>query len=59
MKQITRNEASHLLRKFGVIDTKIERGKNALLVYSRLSNNQSFLVKYDVKKHDKSYFVEN
>jgi hypothetical protein len=59
MKQITRNEASQLLRKFGVIDTKIERGKNALLVYSMLSNNRSFLVKYDMKKHDKSYFVEN
>lgn len=59
MKQITRNEASQLLRKFGVIDTKIERGKNALLVYSMLSNNRSFLVRYDMKKHDKSYFVEN
>ncbi len=59
MKQITRNEASQLLRKFGVINIKIERSKNALLVYSMLSNNRSFLVKYDLKKHDKSYFVEN
>jgi hypothetical protein len=59
MKQITRKEASQLLRKFGVVDTRIERSKNALLVYSILSNNQSFLVKYDMKKHDKSYFVDN
>ena len=59
MKQITRNEASQLLRKFGVIDTKIERLKNALLVYSNLSDNRSLLVKYDTKKHHKSYFIEN
>ncbi len=59
MKQITRNEASQLLRKFEVIDTKIEHIKNALLVYSNLSNNRSLLVKYDVKKHDKSYFINN
>jgi len=59
MKQITRNEASQLLRKFEVIDTKIERIKNALLVYSNLSNHRSLLVKYDMKKHDKSYFVNN
>jgi hypothetical protein len=58
MKQITRDEASQLLRKFGVIDTKIERSKDALLVYSMLSNNRSFLVKYDVNKHNKSYFIE-
>ena len=58
MKQITRDEASQLLRKFGVIETRIERAQNALLVYSILSNNRSFLVKYDMKKHNKSYFIE-
>jgi hypothetical protein len=56
MKQIKRNEASQLLRQFGVIDTKIEHDKNALLVYSNLSNNRSLLVKYDVKRRHKSYF---
>jgi hypothetical protein len=56
MKQITRNEASQILRKFGVINTKIERIKNALFVYTNLSNNRSLLVKYDMKKHHKSYF---
>lgn len=59
MKQITRNEASQLLRKLGVIETKTERIKNALLVHSILSNNRSLLVKYDVKKHSKSYFIGN
>jgi len=59
MKRITRNEASQMLRKFRVIDTKIERIKNALQVYSILSNNRSLLVKYDVKKHSKSYFTDN
>lgn len=59
MKKITRDEASHLLRKFGVIETKIERIKNALIVCSILSNNRSLLVKYDVKKHHKSYFIES
>jgi len=59
MKKITRNEASQLLRKFGVMETKIERIKNALIVYSILSNNSSLLVKYDVKNHHKSYFIEN
>jgi hypothetical protein len=59
MKQITRDEASQMLRKFEVVDTRIERSKNALFVYSLLSNNRSVLVKYDTKKHDKSYFVEN
>ena len=59
MKQITRNEASHLLRKFGVIDTKIERVKNVLIVCTSLPNDLSLLVKYDVKKHHKSYFIEN
>ena len=57
MKQITRNEASQILHKFEVIDTKIERIKNALLVHSILSDNRSMLVKYDVKKHSKSYFI--
>ena len=59
MKQITRNEASQLLRKLGVIETKTERIKNALLVHSILSNNRSLLVKYDVKKQSKSYFIGN
>lgn len=59
MKQITRNEASQLLRKFAVINTKVERIKNALLVHSNLSNNRSLLVKYDMKKHNKSYFINN
>jgi len=58
MKQITRNEASQLLRNFGVIDTKIQRIKNTLLVHSVLSNNRSLLVKYDMKKHNKTYYIE-
>ena len=58
MKQITRNQASQLLRQFNVIDTKIERSKSALLVHSILSDRRLLLVKYDLKKHDKSYFVE-
>lgn len=58
MKQITRGEASELLRKFEVMTTKIERAKNTLLVYSNLSNNCSLLVKYDTENHHKTYFVE-
>jgi len=58
MKKITRNEASRLLRKFRVIDTKIERIKNALLVCSILSNHRSLLVKYDVKKHNKRFYLK-
>lgn len=59
MKRISRDEASRLLRTFGIIETKIERIKNALMVYSMLSNHHLLLVKYDVNKHDKSYFIKN
>lgn len=59
MKKITRDQASQLLRKFGVTETKIERIKNALLVCTILSNNSALLVKYDVKNHHKSYFLES
>ncbi len=57
MEKITRNEARQLLREFEVMETKIKCVKNMLSVCTVLSNKQSLLVKYDVKRHRKSYFT--
>jgi len=45
-----------LLHQFEAIDTRIESVRNALLVYSILSNNRSVLVKYNLKIHQISCF---
>ena len=56
MEQITRSKAEKLIMKHKVIKTNIKQTKNQLCVYFTLSNNKSFLVKYDVKKHEKQYY---
>ena len=59
MKQITREEAEKLFLDYQAVNTNIEHDSCELRVFSTLSNRQSFLVRYDIKEHRKSYFIEN
>ncbi len=59
MEQITRQQAEKLMLKHKVVKTNVKQAKNELCVFFTLSNKKSFLVKYDVKKHDKSYHIKN
>ena len=59
MKQITREEAEKLFLNYQAVNTNIEHDNCELRIFSMLSNKQSFLVRYDIKEHQKSYFVEN
>ncbi len=59
MKKITRKQAEQLLLNSDVINSKVEQNKNELRVSMSLAGNKSCLVKYDIKNHTKSYFLED
>ena len=59
VKEITRYEAEKLFFQSDVISTEIEQDDKALCVLLTLSDNNSCLVKYDLKNQEKSYFVSN
>lgn len=57
MKKITRTQAEQLMLKHKVVKTNVKKDKRELCVFFTLSNDTSFLVKYDIKKHRKSYYM--
>jgi len=57
MKKITRDQAEQLMLKYEVVKTNVKKEKNELCVFFTLSNDISFLVKYDVKNYSKNYFM--
>jgi hypothetical protein len=59
MKKISRIQAERLMIKHKVIKTKVTNDKRELSVIFTLSNSVSFLIKYDVKKRDKTYYLKN
>jgi hypothetical protein len=59
MKKITRKQAEQLMLKHKVVKTNVNNDKRELRVIFTLSNAVSFLVKYDVKKRCKSYYLKS
>ena len=59
MKKISREQAEKLFEKEKVINTKVEQDKNELRISLNLSSNVSCLIKFDVKKQKKTYFIDN
>ena len=59
MKKISREQAEKLFEKEKVINTKVEQDKNELRISLNLSSNVSCLIKFDVKKQKKTYFINN
>lgn len=59
MKKITRAQAEKLLLNSEVIKTNVKQDKNELQISMHLSINKSCLVKYNVKKQTKTYFIED
>ena len=57
MQKINRAEIEKLLFNFQVVKTKVEQDKKELRVFTTLSNRDSFLVKYDLRTRQKSYFL--
>ena len=57
MKKITRTQAEKLMHKSKVVETNVKKYNKGLCVFFTLSNGKSCLVKYDGKKHSKSYFL--
>lgn len=58
MKEISRQEIQKILAKYNVIKTCTVQKEGELEVAFFLSDNQSFLVRYDRKKQRKRYFIE-
>lgn len=59
MKRITRDEAETLFLASNVVSSNIEQDKDEMRIHLTLSDDRSFLVKYDLLDHEKRYFVLN
>lgn len=59
MKKISREQAEQLFLNSNVLQSKVEQDKKELRVFMSLSGNKSCLVKYDLKKQTKTYFLDN
>ncbi|MDZ7372262.1 MAG: hypothetical protein ONB12_13955 [candidate division KSB1 bacterium] len=58
MIEITRSEAEELFRLHSVRSSRLEQNPNELCVYIQFDGAPSFIVKYDLKRHRKSYYLE-
>jgi hypothetical protein len=59
MKKITREQAEQLFLVSNVLNTNVEQDKKELRVSMTLSGNKSCLVKFDLIKQQKTYFLDN
>jgi len=59
MKRITRDEAETLFLASNVVSSNIEQDKNEMRIHLTLSDDRSFLVKYDFREREKSYFLDD
>ncbi len=59
MKQITRNEAESLFLNSEVVSSNIKQHPKEMSIHLTLTNERSFLVKYDLLDHQKRYFIIN
>jgi len=57
MQKINRSEIEKMLLDFEVIDTKVEQDNKELIIQTTLSNRDRFLVKYNVKTRNKTYYL--
>ena len=57
MKQITRHEAENLFHTSQVITSNVVQDQEEVQVVFTLSNNRSFLLKYNLHDHVKRYFL--
>ena len=58
MKKISREQAEQLFESEKVINTKVEQDRNELRISMDLSGNLSCLIKFDVKKQKKTYYLD-
>jgi len=58
MKQITRHEAEALFNTWKVTASRIEQDESEMRVLLLLSNQKSFIVKYNFLDHQKRYFLQ-
>ena len=58
MKQITRNEAETLINLADIVRTDVRQNSEDLTVFLTLSDSRSFLIRYNLLKHEKSYFLK-
>ena len=57
MKKISRREAETLIQTSSIVDSDVVQDQNEMRVLLTLTNDQTFLLKYDLHYHDKSYFI--
>lgn len=58
MKEISRREAEALVRKARVVSSDVVQSAKEMRVTLVLDDDTSFLVRYDLKDHAKSYFLK-
>lgn len=57
MKKISRREAETLIQAENILDSNVVQDQDEMRILLTLSNNQTFLLKYDLHAHDKSYYL--
>lgn len=58
MKEITRFEAESLFQNHSVMNRTIQQSRNELSIVMMISDHRSLIVKYNVPKQTKRYYLE-
>jgi len=57
MKKISRREAETIIQASSIVDSNVVQDQNEMRVLLTLTNDQTFLLRYDLHDHNKSYFI--
>lgn len=57
MKEINREQAEMLFKRFNAVKTQVMRQQHELQLYVKLSDQKTLIVKYDNHSGKKSFFL--
>ena len=57
MKKISRKEAETLIQAENILGSNVVQDQDEMRVLLTLSNDQTFLLRYDLHLHDKTYYL--
>ena len=58
MENIERSQAEKLLEKFNVCYSRLKQNSNDISIFLKLSNGKTILMKYNIQKKNKSFYLE-
>jgi len=59
MKEITRSEAEALFQTHSIKDRALQQTNRELLIEMNLSDNDNLIIRYDIPKREKHYFLRS